>query len=93
MNVRQGWSGEQPGGAWRKIDVELDEADLARLIVDLGIPPEMTSVQVFALMSSVAEVYLLSSIYKVTGAQHHRTELSNAIAARDRLVSKLRNGE
>lgn len=41
MRVRVGWSGETDGNVWRKADVELEEQDLHRIMIDNDLPDEL----------------------------------------------------
>lgn len=38
MKVRHGWSGEVKPNVWAKAQVELEEEDLRRLLVQIGLP-------------------------------------------------------
>jgi hypothetical protein len=38
MRVKQGWSGEIAPNQWAKVDLELEEEDLRRLLAAAGLP-------------------------------------------------------
>lgn len=55
MKVRSGWNSDY---AHRKYDVELDEVDLARILLQLGLPVDSpTEQEAFDILSSSAEIY------------------------------------
>lgn len=41
MRVRLGWSGETSNNTWQKVDVELEEEDLIRLLREADLPDEL----------------------------------------------------
>lgn len=66
MHVRTGWSGEVEPNVWRKVDVELEEADLQRLMLEQSLPydfHERLPVPVaFELLQAHAEILLLRKL-------------------------------
>lgn len=66
MRIRVGWSGETQSNRWEKVDVELEEEDLQRLVRENGFPEDLHNrlpVKVcFQLLQNEAEVLLLSKL-------------------------------
>jgi len=93
MDVRTGWSGEQPGGIWRKLDVTLDGSDFERLLHDYQLTDREWSLpQVFALLALEADVLLWLQVYRATSSPHHLTALNQAKDQRDKFVKSLAGG-
>ncbi len=63
MKVRQGWSGEVEPNRWAKFDIEVDEIDLIRILVEAGIPVEvgvdLPTATVFQILENEAERLVL----------------------------------
>lgn len=66
MRVRQGWSGEIAPNRWAKIDVELDEGDLLRILTGMGIDPnaanQLDARLVFTLLDNAAETLVTARL-------------------------------
>lgn len=66
VRVHQGWSGEIDGNVWRKVDVELEEPDLIRLLHEHRIPAEVSerlpARVAFDLLHNEAEALLLQKL-------------------------------
>lgn len=66
MRVRMGWSGETSSNEWQKVDVELENEDLARIFRenDLpdGLPDRLPTKVCFTLLQNEAEQLLLNKL-------------------------------
>lgn len=66
MRVRLGWSGETESNTWHKVDIELEEEDLTRLLRENQLPEELSArlptKVCFQLMQNDAEVLLLAKL-------------------------------
>ncbi len=73
MKVRKGFSTDY---ARSKFDVEVDEADLARLIMEHKFPPEaqLSTLQAFRLADTLAEWLMLTEAGKISQEMAARTE-------------------
>lgn len=69
MRVRMGWSGETETGQWQKADVELDEDDVTRLLLEHELPTDirtrLPAKLVFQLLQNAAEALLLTRLVAV----------------------------
>ena len=69
MRVRMGWSGETESGQWQKADVELDEDDVTRLLLEHELPADirtrLPAKLVFQLLQNAAEALLLTRLVAV----------------------------
>lgn len=66
VRVRMGWSGETQPNTWQKIDIELEEEDLQRLMRENDLPDDLqyrlpTKV-CYQLLQNEAEVMLLNKM-------------------------------
>lgn len=65
MRVRHGWSGEISKNQWVKLNVELEEDDLRRILVPLDINPATLPVAVaYQLLDIEAELALTHKLTK-----------------------------
>ena len=55
MKVLVGWSGQDDTGSWHRLDAELDETDLGRVLAQHDLSPSLTSQGAFLLLLSEAE--------------------------------------
>lgn len=66
MRVRVGWSGETSNNVWQKVDIELEEDDLARLLREAdfpeGLAARLPAKVCYQLMQNEGEVMLLSKL-------------------------------
>lgn len=66
MRVRMGWSGETQTNVWQKVNVELEQEDLLRLLVEYQIPDELVTrlptKLLFQLLQNEAECLLLNKL-------------------------------
>jgi hypothetical protein len=61
MRVRQGWSGEVEPDRWAKYSVELDEADLCRLLPDVDLSA-VPVVRLYQLLDNEAEILITAKL-------------------------------
>ncbi len=62
MRVKQGWSGEIEPNKWAKVDVEVDEQDLGRMLREAGIEVPLDRVPLltaYSLLEAEAERLVL----------------------------------
>lgn len=88
MQVRTGWSGEVEPNVWRKVDVELAEEDLHRLMLEHSLPEyfheRLPVVVAFELLQAHSEILLLRKLatigYPADKATARIRELAEAMA-------------
>lgn len=91
MNVRLGWSGDIHG-TWTKMDVEVDENDLALHFIEAGLEgtPQLTPVEKFKLLYSLAETFVqlhkMSRFPQFFGTEEDKEELSKLISTKNKLT-------
>lgn len=77
MRVRVGWSGEIEGN-WHKADVELEEEDLTRVLVDSDLPAQLRTrlpLRVaYQLLANDAEMLLLNKLDSSFGYPRDKAE-------------------
>jgi hypothetical protein len=78
MKVRKGFSTDY---AKNKFDVEIDEADLARLLPEHGFPPEtkLTTLQAFRLADTLSEWLMLTEAAKISQEMAAKVEPSRRV--------------
>lgn len=91
MKVRSGWSGEVGPNQWSKFDVELDEVDLRRLLLENDVDPDQTLsvTQVFQLLEAQAEYLILAKLvtrYPRSQDKAEAVEQMSALSASKRNV-------
>lgn len=66
MRVRTGWSGEIEPNVWVKVDVDLDETDLRRILITAKLAPELADILsttvVFQLLEAEAECLIIAKL-------------------------------
>jgi hypothetical protein len=83
VRVRLGWSGETSDNVWQKVDVELEEDDLARILREAempeGLSARLPAKVCYQLMQNEAEFMLLGKLkflgYPVDKAQARQAVL------------------
>lgn len=88
MRVRVGWSGETSTNVWQKVDVELEEEDLHRVIHTAKLPDELIgrlpAKVCYQLLQNEAETMLLTKLstlgYPQEQASSRIAQLSNGSA-------------
>lgn len=88
VQVRTGWSGEVEPNVWRKVDVELEEEDLHRLMLEHSLPEyfheRLPVVVAFELLQAHSEILLLRKLttlgYPADKATARIRELAEAMA-------------
>lgn len=95
MDVKLGWSGEIRG-SWTKMDVEVDETDLALHFVDRGEDPEdlkYSPVEKFKLMYAIAEIFVLlhkmTKFPEVFNNEASGKELAELVQLRDKITQDI----
>lgn len=72
-----GWSGETATGTWQKVDIELSEEDLSRLMLEKGfdekLPARLPVKICYQLLQNEAEVLLLSKLKTIGYPQDQAT--------------------
>lgn len=89
MRVRTGWSGETQSNVWQKVAIELEEDDLARMLMEHGLPSflheRLPALVAYELLQSQADILLLRKLitlgYPQDKALTRVNELSQMIAA------------
>ena len=92
MEVKLGWSGDIHG-SWTKMDVTVEESDLALHFYDLGAVTvsqlAMSPVEKFKLMYVLAEIFVqfhkMSRFPALFATEDDKQELADLIATRDKL--------
>ncbi len=66
MHIRMGWSGETSANIWQRVDVQLDQEDLIRILRENDLPTELAerlpTRVLFQLVQNEAEFLLLSKL-------------------------------
>lgn len=96
MEVRLGWSGDIHG-SWTKMDVAVEESDLALHFYDLGAVTiaqlSMTPVEKFKLMYVLAEIFVqfhkMSRFPEYFAKEEDKKDLADLIATRDKLSQEI----
>ncbi len=96
MLVRQGWTGEVQENRWAKIDVELDEGDLGRLLREAGITAPTEGVPLllaYSLLEVEAERLVLMKLIIRHGYSKEQgsRELSEFEQSRTALIGQIRS--
>jgi hypothetical protein len=69
MRVRMGWSGETEPNTWQKVDIELEEQDLLRMMqqndLPAGIQDRLPTKVCYRLLQNEAEMMLLDKLQTV----------------------------
>lgn len=69
MKVKLGWSGEIESNVWRKADIALDEADLARMLREAEIDPttayKLPNALVHVLLDNAGEILLTRKLMQL----------------------------
>jgi hypothetical protein len=90
VRVRHGWSGEVGPNQWAKLDVELEEDDLRRILVPQGIEPANVSVGVaYLLLDIEAELSLTHKLVNKYGMKAD-ARLAELREARNKLIMGLK---
>lgn len=82
MRVRQGWSGEFTPNQWGKLDIDVDEDDLYRMLIENGLPEDvtLTNSEVFALLNSEARRLLATALLDRFGGTAAEDQITNLVA-------------
>jgi hypothetical protein len=97
MRVVRAYSGVVAGSQdWKKVEVEVDEGDLASLLdeADISVPREKIKTKhAFALLTSEAELLLLQSMVQSFGikAEQVREDADKMNAQKELVFSRLRD--
>lgn len=96
MKVRHGWSGQVSSSPdrWAKLDVELEEEDLRRILTQAGLPAELvhslpTSVA-FTLLEAEAEIMILFKLKSSYGYTEGDERMTKLAGTKNSLIVKLR---
>lgn len=95
MHVRMGWSGETEPNIWQKVDIELEEEDLYRLMrqsdLPAGIHERLPTKICYQLLQNEAEMMLLSKLqtvgYPPDKAAHR---LADLIAMNNQIIDSIK---
>lgn len=89
MRIKLGWTGEF-SGQWFKADVEVDEGDLTRLLIEGGVPSEVTdrlSTKIaFRLLKNEAELLLLTKLQEHGYPEDKASARSSQLAGQNEAV-------
>lgn len=88
MQIKSGWSGELSSGRWAKVDIDLDETDVRRLLVehDIDIEPDrIPSRYIYTLLTCEAE-FLMQVTLSTRHGQASDTERLTKLRAELRTV-------
>lgn len=96
MRVRIGWSGEVETNKWAKIDVQMEEVDLERILASNNIAIDTSSLPTslaYLLLEAEAEGNVLAKLvdqygYPAPQAEFRRQKLK---ATKDNILQALRN--
>jgi len=97
VRVRQGWSGEVQPNVWAKIDVELDDDDLRRLLHAAGLPgvapADVPTEVAFQLLDNEGERFVLAKLMTRYGMaeEQGRPRMVELNASKVRALDRLRS--
>lgn len=95
MRILRGGSAESASGRWVKFDVELDESDLQRILVENDMVGAKLSVrEVFTLLEAEAEVLVSVKMEQLgaKGAVSARDQAARAAKVRNKLWDNFQGG-
>jgi hypothetical protein len=94
MRVRYGWSGELRSGTWEKIDIELDETDLERILLTAGLshlyPTAITTIQAYMVLDTEAALLLTAKVAQRCGSGDENERIEALKRKRTGLIDCLR---
>jgi hypothetical protein len=95
MKVTLGASIEQANGQWWKCDVELDETDLVRILVQMDgpDPARLNTGDVFKILEPEAQRLLLADLmirHPSTRTEENQRQMLEAAAQRDKAVEQVK---
>lgn len=97
MRVRLGWSGETEPNKWAKVDVELEEEDLRRMVmshgIDVSVLDRVPVPLIYALLETEAESNLLLRLARQHGYPKDKAKerLSELDKTRDGIITGLKS--
>jgi hypothetical protein len=96
VHIRDGWTGEYEPNRWGKVNVDLAEEDLLRLVIEAGIPhavvPSIPVRMVYELLSSEAEILMLVKLITRYGypAKDGRARITQLEQVKSSTLEKIR---
>lgn len=97
MDIRLGWSGEIDG-SWKKMDISVDESDLADLFAEHEIvEPKITPLEKFKLLKNLGEGFVLLHQMSVApryfATDENKTTLRALFDQRGLLIEEIKKRE